>query len=167
MNNKILVIGFACLSLVAVAQSNEKKDQSSNSAEVASPRDAASGQASGKRMHKPLMIKQDVSAREMSTGHATGKTMASDDWQAPTAKSSDPKPANNQSRVAVGDVNGDGLADTTAAKNSGHATEQNAVINNSHSNIKSPRNVATGQASEKRVHLPIAVVKDTDAGSKK
>jgi hypothetical protein len=54
-------------------------------ASVQSPRDAATGIASGKRMHKPMMVAdpaeaaaaQDVvTAREASSGMATGKTAA-------------------------------------------------------------------------------------------
>jgi len=68
-------------------------------------------------------------------------------------------------RVAVGDLNGDGRADLAVTKNSGHATTQNAVINNSHSNIKNARDVATGQASGKRMHSDAA--KPSDKASQK
>ena len=54
MNKNILVVGLACLSAVAVAQSDGSQQKSaspsSNSQQVTSPRDAATGQASGKRM---------------------------------------------------------------------------------------------------------------------
>jgi FG-GAP repeat protein len=189
MKSKILVVGFACLSLTAVAQSNGSQNQASSPSQVKAPRDAASGQSSGKRMHKPLVFKQDATAPEAATGKATGKTMAHDDWQARTAKSSDTKGQNvsagdvnrdatadrsktppsstGQTRVATGDVNGDGRADVAATKSSGHATEQNAVINNSHSNIKNARDVSTGQASGKRQHSNLTVVKDSDKAPKK
>lgn len=188
MKNKILVMGFACLTLTAVGQSNGSQNQASSPSEVKAPRDAASGQSSGKRMHKPLVFKQDATAREAATGKATGKTMAHDDWQARTAKSSDTKgqsvstgdvnqdgaagrsktapSSTGQTRVATGDLNGDGRADVAATKSSGHATEQNAVINNSHSNIKNARDASTGQAS-KRQHSGLTVVKDSDKAPKK
>lgn len=178
MKSTILVVAFACLSLVAAAQSDDKQSDSAKASQVTAPRDIATGQASGKRMHKPVEVQkvsqQDAAAREAATGKATGKKMASDDWQASTAKNSDPKgqnvsagnvnqdgaadrsktvpPNSGQGRVAAGDVNGDGMPDVAASKNSGHATEQNAVINNSHSNIKNAREASSGMASGKRQH---------------
>src|SRR3989442_874205 len=162
MMNKILVVGFACLSLSAVAQSNASQNQSSSPSQVTAPRDSATGQASGKRMHKPLTVQKaaqpDAAAREAASGKAAGKTMASDDWQA-QAKSSDAKQDgaadhtktavsnSGQTRVATGDVNGDGKADATATTSSGHATEQNAAVNTSHSNIKNAREAASGKAT--------------------
>ena len=160
MNNKILVVGFACLSVVAAAQSNEKKEQPSSSSTVVSPRDAASGQASGKRMHKPMTIQKeyDAAGREASTGKATGKTMAQDDWQA-TSVSSAPESKPKSTRVAAGDLNGDGKADVAATQN-GQAQGQNAA--NSRSDVKSPRDLATGQASGKRQHQDLTVTKSSD-----
>ncbi|MBZ5682589.1 MAG: hypothetical protein LAO24_21055 [Acidobacteriia bacterium] len=146
MTSKILIVGFACLSAVALAQSDGSQQktaspsQAPSAKEVTSPRDAASGQASGKRMHKPLPVTQeDATAREASTGKATGRTAAVG------------KPA--LARVAAGDVNGDGKADV-AAKNSGHASEQMTSASSTNSDVRSPRDVATGQASGKRTQPP-------------
>jgi len=109
MKKTILVVGIACATLMAAAQSNARQDNSSQANGI-SPRDVATGQASGKRMHKPVTINESVeglqkqniihrdlsaretgsgmatgrasvqTARETGTGMATGKTMASDDW---------------------------------------------------------------------------------------
>ena len=157
MKSKILVLGFACLSLVAVAQTNEKQSkekqkQNQAAAAVKSPRDVATGQASGKAMSDQKVVHRDLAARDAQSGKATGKKMAQDDW--------------HQQRVAVGDVNGDGKADVTA-NGSAHASGQNAVINNSHSNIKNQRDMATGQASGKRQHQPMTVSKEVDKASPK
>jgi len=50
MNKKILIAGFACLSVIAVAQSSGTKDQSAGAAQARDqhPKEVASGQASGK-----------------------------------------------------------------------------------------------------------------------
>ena len=104
MKSKILVLGFACLSLVAVAQSNEKQSkekQNQPAAAVKSPRDIATGQASGRAMSDQKVVHRDLAARDAQSGKATGKKMAQDDW--------------HQQRVAIGDVNGDGKADVTAS----------------------------------------------------
>ncbi len=94
-----------------------------------------------------------MTAREQQSPKATGKT-AQDEWQTPaTAKTSAPANSNGQTRVATGDVNGDGKAD--------------AAINNSHSNIKNSKDAASGQASGKRMHGDITVTKSTDAASPK
>ncbi len=195
MNKKILIAGFACLSMIAVAQSSGNKDQSASatkdvkprdvatgqasgksvnkpagsqavlnsSDQVTAPRDMATGQATGKRQYAPVIIRKVTeddsnTAREAQSPKATGKTMAQDDWHTATKTSnttvspadvnqadvnqngaavreSPSLPSKGQTRVATGDVNGDGKAD--------------AAINNSHSNIKNGRDAATGQASGK------------------
>jgi len=207
MTSRILVVAFACLSVVAVAQSTEEQDQASKSSQVQAPRDAASGQASGKRMHKP----QNTMQREAGTGKASGKTMAQDDSQGKAAaSSSDPQskdasttgdvsgdqpagvrespskastglrespskaspklresPSKPSQQVSAGDVDGDGVADEAAAKDAGQASEQPATINTSHSNIKAPRDAASGQATGKRQHKPVKIVKEYETGSKK
>jgi hypothetical protein len=191
---------------VAVAQSTEEQDQASKSSQVQAPRDAASGQASGKRMHKP----QNTMQREAGTGKASGKTMAQDDSQGKAAASSSEPQSNDASsgdgngqqpagvrespskastglrespskaspklrespskpsqQVSAGDVDGDGVADEAAAKDAGQASEQPATINTSHSNIKAPRDAASGQATGKRQHKPVKIVKEYETGSKK
>jgi len=206
MTSRILVVAFACLSVVAVAQSTEEQDQASKSSQVQAPRDAASGQASGKRMHKP----QNTMQREAGTGKASGKTMAQDDSQGKAAASSNEPQSNDASsgdgngqqpagvrespskastglrespskaspklrespskpsqQVSAGDVDGDGVADEAAAKDAGQASEQPATINTSHSNIKAPRDAASGQATGKRQHKPVKIVKEYETGSKK
>jgi hypothetical protein len=193
MNKKILSAGFACLSVIAVAQSSGSKDQAATAAQtkdqhprdvatgqasgknvnkpagsqavlnssdqVTAPRDLATGQASGKRQYQPITIRKvtddDPNAvREAQSPKATGKTTAQGDWHATTktgntsvspadvnhdgaaVRESPSSPSKGQMRVATGDVNGDGKAD--------------AAINNSHSNIKNGRDLATGQATGKR-----------------
>ncbi len=207
MSKKILIAGFACLSVMAVAQSSGTKDQSASAAqtrdqhpkEVASgqasgktvapmklrsaqptitdnkktsqpagsqavlndpaaseqvkaPRDLATGQSSGKRQYAPVTIRkvsddEGMAAREPQSPKATGKVMANDDWQTPAAKTSNGAPASSggQTRVATGDVNGDGKAD--------------AAINTSHSNIKNSREATSGQASGKRQHADNSINK--------
>lgn len=139
MTNKILIVGFACLSLAAVAQSNsdaEKKKQDPAPNAVTSPRDSASGQATGKRMHKPITVTAEVEAHQPAaskvaeTNQPTKKT-ASDDWQAKSSSSTTPP----VKTVAAGDVNGDGKAKVKPAV--------------SHE-VKSPRDISTGQASGKQ-----------------
>lgn len=98
MKKTIFAMGLAFATAIAVAQSNARQDYSAQATGV-SPRDAATGQASGKRMHKPVMVNESISARETGTGMATGRaavqsaretgtgmatgrTMASDNGQA-------------------------------------------------------------------------------------
>ena len=134
MKTSILVVGLACLSSMAVAQSDGSQQKSatpsSNSPQVTSPRDVATGQASGKRMHKPLTVntQDETAVRESPSKASLGKTSV---------------------RVAAGDVNGDGKADAAATAPS--------------SNTKSPRDQATGQASGKVNVQDISVMKRTAA----
>jgi hypothetical protein len=164
---KMLLVGFVCLSLGAFAQSSADQGQTSNAKTAAAPRDAASGQASGKRMHQTVTIQPDAAAKDQATGKANGGKTAMDDWSSSAAaKGNGSKNGQSGTRVATGDVNGEGKADLTPAKNSGHATEKNAVMN-SNSSVQSPRDAATGQASGKRVHQPATTTKQSDDGTKK
>ncbi len=156
MNKLWMAAAFACLSAAAVAQSEQNKDK----APVQDQSAAASGQTAGKRMHKPLTISNEAASVKTAPTVQGGKT-ANDDWQATAAKSNDPKPGNGQTRVAVGDVNGDGVADATA-RNSGHATETLTPAVAS-SNVTQPRDAASGQSSGKRQHQPLTVTKVSDA----
>jgi hypothetical protein len=164
MTNKILIVGFACLSLAAVAQSNDDKKQAPSSTEVASPRDAASGQASGKRMHKPITVTAEagLDGASKEAGKPTNKS-AADDWQAQSKSA--PKGTPTVKRVAAGDVNGDGRADAAATSSGKPASGQAASGQPSgqNANVKSPRDMATGQASGKRAQAPAASSKDQSA----
>lgn len=166
MNNKILVVGLACLSAVAMGQSDANKEKakatdkpattvSGDPHEVVAPRDAATGQASGKRMHKPITVTAEVGVEAPTASKEVSKKSASDDWQAPAAKTSQPKITENQKRVAAGDVNGDGKADAATPKNPGQPTLQNTAATSAASEVKSPRDVASGQASGRRAPQPI------------
>ena len=152
--NKILLAGLVCLSLGAFAQSNSQQGQTGSEQSATASREATSGQATGKRMHKPMVIHRDLAARDQATGQASGKTATSSSNSA------------SSTRVATGDVNGDGKADVTTVKNSGHATEKDAVLHSS-SSVQSPRDAATGQASGKRQHKPLTVTKEMDKASPK
>jgi hypothetical protein len=161
MNNKILIAASVCLSVFAAAQSQTDQPKPST----------AQGSAN---LEQKNVVHRDLAARDMATGHASGKKSASDDWtqqnavsttHAPTVK---PVSSNSgtkaQTRVATGDVNGDGVADK-AAKNSAHATESITVA--TPSKTQSPRDVATGQMSGKRQHQPVVVTKESDKSSNK
>src|SRR5207244_3795691 len=67
MKSKMLALGFACLWMVAVAQTNEKQSkekQNQPAAAVKSPRDVATGQASGKAMSDQKVVHRDLAARD-------------------------------------------------------------------------------------------------------
>ena len=153
--NKILIVGaLAGLSAVAVAQSaqsDKSKAPSTAPAQVTNSQGTASGQAGDKRMHKPITVTAEA-GREASTGQATGKTSAHDDWNA-QAKSADP----NAPRVATGDVNGDGKAD--AAPKPGQPTLHNTAATSSE--VKSPRDISTGQSSGKVQAQPAAAPRES------
>jgi len=183
MNTKLLVVGFVSLSLFAAAQSQteKKKDAPKATHEVTSPRDSATGQATGRSSNTQpgdkAPVHRDIAAREASTGQASGKTMASDDWHQQKAASTDGTPqvkpvsatstdANAKTsgydvkkqtaaRVAAGDVNGDGVDEATASPAAGS------------SDVKSPRDSSTGMATGKRQHQPVLITKESDKASDK
>jgi hypothetical protein len=145
MKSKILVVGFALLSVFAVAQSSSNQADSAKKSSEAKPRDAATGQASGKAAEKPADSQSVQTAREASSGMATGKVATTDKNDA------------QLKRVAAGDVNGDGKADAAATNTNG----QNAAS----SSVKAPRDIATGQASGKRQHQPVLDSSATSSSS--
>ncbi len=154
VNNKILIAASIGLSLFAAAQSQTDKQKSKPTTQTQSPRDLASGQASGRSTDQKI-VHRDLAARDVATGQASGNKTAHDDWHQQNAA---------QARVAKGDVNGDGTADVAASKNSGHATEALATTTTSSSKVQAPRDAATGQTSGKRQHQPVTVIKTSDKG---
>lgn len=87
MKKVILVVGIACATLMAVAQSNASQDNSGQGTSRVDKRAVATGMASGKRMHKPVTITKDtdssspagVMVRESPSKASLGKTSAADD----------------------------------------------------------------------------------------
>ncbi len=141
MNKKILVAVFASLSVVAVAQSQStEKKEAPKAAEVKSPRDAATGQASGRRMEGQTATSTDSSVK--------GGTDVNADRTA--SKTGYNVKSQNSARVAAGDVNGDGAANAATG-----------------SDVKSPRDAASGMPTGKRQHQPIRITKESDQGAQK
>lgn len=151
MNNKILMVAaFAGLSAVAMAQSAPSKDKA-----PAQGATAASGQASGKRMHKPMAITPDNSkAAPIGGTHDRESSSPSVSEVVMT------KPAAEPTRVATGDVNGDGRADVAATSGSAKGSGQGAS-----NNSNGARDLATGHATGKRQHEPVTVQKQQDSAS--
>jgi hypothetical protein len=151
--NKILLVGFVCVSLGALAQTSANQGQAPNaktatSKTAAAPPDASS-QTAGKRMHKPVEMQQEAGATAKTSG---GKT-ANDDWTtSAAAKTNGSNNGQAGTHVVTGDVNRDGTPDLTATKSSGSATTKDS---------------ATGQTTGKRQHEPVTVKKEVDAASPK
>lgn len=92
-----------------------------------------------------------------------GKTMASDDWYSLTILEVGAEPAAGAPhylRVAAGDLDGDGRADDAILR----LICAGGVLKEAH-HIISPRDVATGQASGKRMHKPVTFVKEWGAAT--
>lgn len=126
MRTKILVAGFACLSVLAAAQQQSSNPQAKTTKEVKSPRDLATGQASGRHLNRKADDQPagpNAAAREASTGKATGKTMAHDDWHAQSAATSgDPHVKN----VSSGDQPA-GVRESPTKASSGQTTAPRAT----------------------------------------
>jgi hypothetical protein len=164
MNRKIVVMGLACLSAVAVAQSNgdqgseKKKSNDAATHQVQAPRDQATGMASGKReAAQPAKTDAKTSAVDdwdLAKGKGAKTSAASWDLaKGKGARTAAPQASDSNSvHVAAGDVNGDGKADVSTPNNSGPSKGQNPPADKA--KVQSPRDVATGQASGKRQHEP-------------
>ena len=94
---------------------------------------------------------------------ALGKTMAMDDWHAMTIThvASDGNGGPLYLRVQAGDLDGDGVADEAAIKLVCSA----GGVSSSLYSFVSPRDLATGQASGKRMHKPFVTTKEWGAAS--
>ena len=92
------------------------------------------------------------------------KTMAMDDWHAMTithVAASDGAGSPLYLRVQAADLDGDGIADEAVIK---LACDGGSVSSSSYQVI-SPRDLATGQASGKRMHKPFIITKEWGAAS--
>jgi FG-GAP repeat len=181
MNKKILIAGFACLSMMVTAQSNSGSGQATAPSKGSASQDVAQGHTSGKRMHETVTTSvapapgQNAASNGAATGKAAGNTGGSstkggksstDDWTTSAAKapsgnktgqddwtnSTAKNSSNGQPRVATGDVNGDGKADV-------------AVSNSS--NTKNAKDAASAQPSGKRMHKPVSVTPVSDTTPQK
>jgi hypothetical protein len=160
MNRKILISVLACMPVIAMAQSDNAKQKPASSTPVAAPRDSASGLPTGKRQYAPLVIRKvsddGVAApRDAQSGQASGKVAEmkltsaqptiTDNKKTTSSKGQD---GSGQTRVAVGDVNGDGKADSSTQ-----------------SGVASPRDSSTGMATGKRQHQSITITKEVGTTS--
>jgi len=144
------VVAVAGLSLFAMGQSDKKQAETKQKDAVTSPRDAASGQASGKKSgydvkkqegsiqeapeasEKKNVVHRDVAARDAQSGQASGKLKTvSTDSSTPTSV----KPATGQA-----------------------ATDHTVVA---------PRDSSTGMASGKRQQAPSSDGKKNDSDQPK
>ncbi len=201
MKDKILVVGLACVSMIAAAQSNPNQKKTSQQTldkgnvihrdlatrEASAPsfseiRESPSkGSRASRESSQPSVSEAaksnttggtgNASDRESSQpsvseagkidGNAHVKTTATDEWH----QKSVVKNANSTS-VSTGDLDGDGMPDKMASKNSGHATEQSAASNETQNNAGA-RDVASGHTAGKRQHQPVTIHKEVDKSSPK
>ena len=93
------------------------------------------------------------------------KTMAMDDWHTMTithVAASDGSGSPLYLRVQAADLDGDGLADEAMIKLTCDGT---GSVSSAAYEVISPRDLATGQASGKRMHKPMVITKEWGAAS--
>src|SRR5438874_4351293 len=93
-----------------------------------------------------------------------GKTTAMDDWHTLEIVSVGVQPPNHSPaylEVHAGDLDGDGLPDDAYLR----LTCADGKLQQASYEVKSPRDIATGQASGKRQHGSITIVKEWGAAS--
>jgi hypothetical protein len=155
MNTRFLAVGLACLSAVAMGQSdgnsgaNKEKPKATDKPvttvsgdphEVVAPRDLASGQASGKRMHKPVTVTAEVGLQAPTTSKEVSKTSAADDWEAPAAKSSKP---------SVRTASATGVQDPTPAQATDKAHSR-PIGSSGQDGVSAAREASSGMATGKK-----------------
>jgi hypothetical protein len=141
MKKTILIAGFACLSMVAMAQStNDKKAAATSTStdNIAAPRDLATGHASGK-----VAVSHEIkSPRDSASGASSG-------------------------RVAAADVNGDGKATAPSATVKPVSTTKGGVSAADDWESPKAKTAAPGTKApttpstppEQRMHKPMTVTK--------
>src|SRR4051794_17781015 len=93
-----------------------------------------------------------------------GKTMATDDWHALAIVRVAVRPPNHSPdylEVHAGDLDGDGLPDDAYLR----LSCADGKLQQASYQVIAPRDIATGQASGKRMHKPLTVVKEWVAAS--
>jgi hypothetical protein len=93
-----------------------------------------------------------------------GKTMGADDWHRLEVVRVAVRPPNHSPDyldVHAGDLDGDGLPDDAYLK----LTCADGKLQQAMYQVSGPRDVATGQASGKRMHKPLTIVKEWVAAS--
>lgn len=98
-------------------------------------------------------------AAALAFGPTDGKVMATDEWVGLSILEVGAGPANSPHhyvRVAAGDLDGDGVADQAVLR----LSCDGATLKQAHYAVTGPRDAATGQASGKRMHKPITIVKE-------
>ncbi|MEP7279268.1 MAG: hypothetical protein ABI813_11540 [Bacteroidota bacterium] len=110
-----------------------------NDISTLAPRDAATGLASGRRMHKPYRVTDmNFTVNMDNIVTSEGKVYA----EVITAREASSGLATGRSTLITGDVDGDGLTDYTTI---------------------SPRDAASGLPTGKRMHKPFVITKEVDA----
>ena len=177
MNRKIWIVAFACASFIAAAQSSSTSKNTNS-------RENGSGQASGKVVPKSgASHDREASVPSVSEGvapdHGNMAGNHKDGWNAVTSSdtkgnpgsvhTSDGSTSQWPSRVATGDVNGDGRADVTAkapagdVNGDGHADVAASTTTNSASNKgQNSKEISSGMPTGRRQHEPVTVHKEVD-----
>jgi hypothetical protein len=119
MKKTILVVGFACLSMVAVAQSTSDKKAA-----------AAAAKQPGRGISSPTGADKTVAPRDIATGQASGKVAQSHEIKSPRDNAS----GQASGRVAATNTNGS-ASNQANAKGSAHAVE-NVSTDNSNASVK-------------------------------
>jgi hypothetical protein len=138
------------------------------------PRDAATGLATGRRMHKPYRVADtDFDVNMDNIVSSDGKLYA----EVITAREASSGMASGRRTIITGDVDGDGLNDYTSISPRDGATglatgrllptvnKRNEIaIDESgvHRSITSPRDAASGLPTGKRMHKPFVITKEVD-----
>lgn len=105
------------------------------------------------------MVFLAILAAAAVVGPNDAKTAAMDDWHVMTILEVGRESPSRQPyylRVAAGDLDGDGIADEAYLK----LDCADGVLKQALYTVQSPRDAASGQASGRRMHKPITVVKE-------
>jgi hypothetical protein len=196
MNRKILIAGFACLSVLAVAQASGSKDQTASAAngKISSGQPAITDNKKAPSAGKParsqaVLNSSDAASeqvkapRDLATGQASGKRQYAPVIIRKVSDDEGMAAREQQSPKATGKTAQDDWTTPAAAKSNAPAGSSNqprvatgdvngdgkadAAINTSHSNIKNVKDAPSGQTTGKRQHADITITKSRDAASPK
>jgi hypothetical protein len=110
-----------------------------------------------------LAAAQASGSKDQAASTAKGKISSGQPAITDNKKTSSAQGQSGQTRVATGDVNGDGRVDVAVSASKPAGSQ--AVLNSSDAaseQVKAPRDLATGQASGKRQYAPVIIRKVSD-----
>jgi hypothetical protein len=165
MKTKILVTVLACVSVAAIAQQSGSGQTKATA--VTAPSDAANSKITGKKGYDHYKAQSDGQAKGATGSNDASSGQATAVRESPSkatlkATTDDQTTAVRESPTKASTSRRESPTKSTPPTSAGDSSGRNSVG----SEVKSPRDISSGQSSGKRQHQDISIVKKSDAAPK-